>query len=137
MGSEAAKKKKAELDVSSEPDNDFIPSINAGTSAQAAGKKKANALLEFNNDENPKYICLELERDFWIFVTLDIQYQADSSGAMRGPGILETFAYHRETTKLSIKKPSISKLFKPTNLATIVLMKRNGSLINSLIWALQ
>ncbi|KAE9398195.1 hypothetical protein BT96DRAFT_940331 [Gymnopus androsaceus JB14] len=81
--SEAAKKKKAELDVSSEPDNDFIPSINAGTSAKAAGKKKADALLEFNNDENPKYIRLELENDFWIFANPGYT-QADE-----GPGSLK------------------------------------------------
>ncbi|KAE9389680.1 hypothetical protein BT96DRAFT_980612, partial [Gymnopus androsaceus JB14] len=80
--SEAAKKKKVELDVSSEPDNDFIPSINAGTSA----RKKPMLCLrsapnQFNNDENPKYIHLELKNDFWIFANPGY----NSSGAMRGP----------------------------------------------------
>ncbi|KAE9389681.1 hypothetical protein BT96DRAFT_980613 [Gymnopus androsaceus JB14] len=91
--------------------NDFIPSINAGTSA----RKKPMLCLrsapnQFNNDENPKYIHLELKNDFWIFANpgysmCNCSEQADSSGAMRGPRILEMFAYHCETTKLSIKKP--------------------------------
>ncbi|KAE9393761.1 hypothetical protein BT96DRAFT_999121 [Gymnopus androsaceus JB14] len=61
--------------------------------------------LEDDLEERAAYIAAQLEEDYWAYSNPGFS-RADSTGTLRGPGILETFSQHCELAKsFKVKSP--------------------------------